>query len=251
MSELFGHTRDCLKERYALRTPAGFVPSWLPGWSNAVVIAQISPGMGARFCQWQVAFEKTGEGRGGTGGNEYCVYMLDGHCAATFGGKKNRLTAGSFAFLPPRTDFYFSQPGAGARLLVFEKKYEPLPGHETPQILVGHAGKIPGLPFLGNKDALLQTLLPADPSFDMAVNIFTYQPGATLPFVESHIMEHGLMMLEGQGIYRLDADWHPVQAGDVIWMAPYCPQWFVAMGPAPARYIYYKDVNRPLLPQAG
>ncbi len=49
----------------------------------------------------------------------------------------------------------------------------------------------------------------------MAVNIFTYQPGATLPFVETHIMEHGLLMLKGQGIYRLDADWHPVRAGDV------------------------------------
>ena len=87
-------------------------------------------------------------------------------------------------------------------------------------------------------------LLPDKPEFDLAVNIFTYQPGATLPFVESHIMEHGLVMLSGQGIYRLDADWHPVQAGDVIWMAPYCPQWFVAMGQVPASYIYYKDVNR-------
>ena len=69
-------------------------------------------------------------------------------------------------------------------------------------------------------------------------------PGATLPFVESHIMEHGLMMLKGQGVYRLDADWHPVQAGDVIWMASYCPQWFVCSGKSPASYIYYKDVNR-------
>ncbi len=51
------------------------------------------------------------------------------------------------------------------------------------------------------------------------------------------------MMLKGQGIYRLDNDWHPVREGDVIWMAPYCPQWFVAMGKAPASYIYYKDVN--------
>ena len=74
--------------------------------------------------------------------------------------------------------------------------------------------------------------------------IRTYQPGATLPFVETHVMEHGLVMLSGQGVYRLDADYHPVQAGDVIWMAPYCPQWFVAMGKTPASYIYYKDVNR-------
>ena len=51
-------------------------------------------------------------------------------------------------------------------------------------------------------------------------------------------------MLRGQGVYRLDADYHPVQAGDVIWMASYCPQWFVAMGRTPASYIYYKDVNR-------
>ena len=57
-------------------------------------------------------------------------------------------------------------------------------------------------------------------------------------------MEHGLLMLQGQGIYRLDADYHPVQAGDVIWMSAYCPQWFVAMGKTPASYIYYKDVNR-------
>ena len=37
---------------------------------------------------------------------------------------------------------------------------------------------------------------------------------------------------------------HPVKEGDAIWMAPYCPQWFVAMGKTPASYIYYKDVNR-------
>ena len=57
-------------------------------------------------------------------------------------------------------------------------------------------------------------------------------------------MEHGLLMLEGQGIYRLADSWYPVQHGDVIWMASYCPQWFVAMGKGPSRYLYYKDVNR-------
>jgi (S)-ureidoglycine aminohydrolase len=30
-------------------------------------------------------------------------------------------------------------------------------------------------------------------------------------------------------------------------MGPYCPQWFVAMGKEPARYLYYKDVNRAAL----
>jgi (S)-ureidoglycine aminohydrolase len=246
MNQLYGHTRDVIKDRYALRTPSGYVPSWLPGWRNAVAIVQISPAMGANFCQWQATFEKNGEGHGNTGANEYFACVLEGECAAMLAGEKSRLVAGSFAYLPPETDFHFSRPRAGTRLLIFEKKFEALAGHEKPGVIVGHEKKVAGTPFLGNKDALLQVLLPADPVFDMAVNIFTYQPGATLPFVETHIMEHGLLMLKGQGIYRLDADWHPVQAGDVIWMAPYCPQWFVAMGPTPASYIYYKDVNRPV-----
>ena len=97
---------------------------------------------------------------------------------------------------------------------------------------------------LPNQDARLHVLLPDTPSFDLAVNVFRFRPGATLPMVEVHVMEHGLLMLEGQGVYRLGDDWYPVRAGDVIWMAPFCPQWFVAMGKEPAAYLYYKDVNR-------
>ena len=109
---------------------------------------------------------------------------------------------------------------------------------------LGQEQDVEGQPFLGDPDALLKTLLPNDPAFDLAVNIFTYRPGATLPMVEVHVMEHGLLMLEGQGVYRLADDWYPVQQGDVIWMAPFCPQWFVAIGKGHARYLYYKDVNR-------
>ena len=65
------------------------------------------------------------------------------------------------------------------------------------------------------------------------------------PRHEIHVMEHGLLMLDGTGVYRLgDDDYFPVQAEDVIWMASYCPQWFVAMGKKPARYLYYKDIHR-------
>ena len=57
-------------------------------------------------------------------------------------------------------------------------------------------------------------------------------------------MEHGLLMLAGGGIYRLGDRWYPVTAGDFIWMAPYCPQWFGALGKTPAKYLIYKDWNR-------
>jgi len=49
-------------------------------------------------------------------------------------------------------------------------------------------------------------------SFDFAVNTMTYQPGAALSMVEMHVMEHGLVMLEGGGIYRLADAWYPVTA---------------------------------------
>jgi (S)-ureidoglycine aminohydrolase len=245
MNELFGHTRDVVKARYALRTPAGFVAGWQPGWRDATCVTQISSGMGARFCQLLVTLRETSEGHGNTGPLEYVIYVLAGTCRGELGGSRHPLAAGDYVYLPPEHEFRFGAAAPGTQLLIFQKRFEPLVGHDKPALIVGRAQDVPGQPFLGNENARLQVLLPDKPEFDLAVNIFTYQPGATLPFVESHIMEHGLMMLSGQGIYRLDADWHPVQAGDVIWMAPYCPQWFVAMGPAPASYIYYKDVNRP------
>jgi (S)-ureidoglycine aminohydrolase len=244
MNELFGFSRTVVRARYALLPPDGFVPSNLPGWKNVVVVVNISPAMGAKFSQRQITFGKNGVGQGNTNALEFFIYVLEGKCAAKIGGKKFMLAAGGYIFIPPKTDFYFGGAKNGTRLLIFQKKFEPLAGAKIPGVIVSHEKRISGQPFLGNKDARLQVLLPDTMEFDLAVNIFTYQPGATLPFVEAHVMEHGLLMLKGQGIYRLDADWHPVKAGDVIWMAPFCPQWFVAMGKTPASYIYYKDVNR-------
>lgn len=244
MNELFGFSRTVVKSRYALLTTDGFVPGNCPGWKNATVIVNISPAMGARFSQLQITLGRNGSGEGNTGTLGTFIYVLEGKCMSKIGGKKINLAAGGFVFVPPETDFHLGGAIEGTRLLIFQKKFESLVGVKKPGVVIGHEKKISGQPFLGNKDARLQVLLPNKPEFDLAVNIFTYQPGATLPFVETHVMEHGLLMLKGQGIYRLDADWHPVKTGDVIWMAPFCPQWFVATGKTPASYIYYKDINR-------
>jgi (S)-ureidoglycine aminohydrolase len=244
MPELFGSTRTTLKGRYALLAPDSFVPSYLPGWKSASVVVNISPAMGARFTQLLITLDKDGTGEGNTGANQYFIYFVEGAGSILVGDRRHRLDAGNYVYLPPGTDMQIKSSGVTTRLLVFQKRYEGGQSSEKPAAIIGHERDVKGQPFQGNEDARLQVLLPDNPAFDMAVNIFTYQPGATLPNVESHIMEHGLLMLRGQGIYRLDADWHPVQAGDAIWMSPYCPQWFVAMGKTPASYIYYKDVNR-------
>jgi (S)-ureidoglycine aminohydrolase len=244
MPEPFGFSRNVVSHRYALLTPSGFVPSFLPGWEKAVCHVLISPALGARFSQLLIKLETEGQCQGNTGPNQYLIYIVEGPASILLEDRRHRLEAGSFVYLPPGKDMQLKSGGPDTRVLIFQKEYQPLPHTARPATLVGHERDVKGQPFMGNADARLQVLLPDEPAFDMAVNIFTYQPGATLPLVETHIMEHGLMMLKGQGIYRLESDWHPVQAGDVIWMAPYCPQWFVAMGKTPASYIYYKDVNR-------
>jgi (S)-ureidoglycine aminohydrolase len=250
-SELFGHTRDVVTSRYALLTPSGFVVSTLPGWRNAECIVLISPRLGAEFTQFLISLSCDGEGSGNTGNEELFVFVLEGELSAALDATASNtmqdfpsLGAGAYLYIPAGKVYRLSSCRQKVRLLIFQKTYRPLPGMMTPDLLVGHEREIAGQPFMGNPDAMLQVLLPENLSFDLAVNIFTYQPGATLPLVETHVMEHGLLMLKGQGIYRLDRDWHPVREGDVIWMASYCPQWFVAMGPTPASYIYYKDVNR-------
>jgi (S)-ureidoglycine aminohydrolase len=245
MAKKTGTTRTVVERNYALITPDGFVPSVLPGWKNCVVFIHIAPVMnGPRFAQLTITLDENSIGEGNTGALEHFYYVQTGDCLAQVNGKKSEVTAGSYVFLPPKTKFKFSGASNGTKLIVFQKKFETLAGEKTPGFIVGHANVIEGKPFLGHEDARLQVLLPDHPSFDMAVNVFTYDPGATLPFVETHIMEHGLLMLSGQGIYCLGAEKYPVQAGDIIWMGSYCPQWFLAQGKTKSSYIYYKDVNR-------
>jgi (S)-ureidoglycine aminohydrolase len=244
MTELFGTTRSVVKGRYALITPSGLVPSQLPGWEKAVCYTLISPALNARFSQLLITLERDGKCAGNTGANQYFVYVLEGAASILLEARKHRLEAGSYAYLPSGQDVQIASSAPAARLLVFQKQYQPLRGVAKPVGFAAHERDVKGQPARANEDLRLQALLPGNSAFDMAVNILTCQPGAALPSVETPVMERGLMMLRGQGVYRLEADWHPVQAGDVIWTAPYCPQWFVAMGKTPASYIYYQDANR-------
>ena len=68
----------------------------------------------------------------------------------------------------------------------------------------------------------------------MHVNIVTFQPGAVIPFAETHVMEHGLYVLQGKAVYRLNEDWVEVQEGDFMWLRAFCPQACYAGGPGPS-----------------
>jgi (S)-ureidoglycine aminohydrolase len=240
---VFGSTRSSIGRNHALIAPDSHVQSPLPGWGGAKGILLITPAMGARFTQYLALLDAGTTSALPPAGIQRFVFVLEGALNLQSEDQTHMLTAGGYAYLPPDHN-HTLQAEAPGRILIFEKPYIPLPNHAPPAAYIGHEEEIPAAPFLGDPDALLKYLLPGSPAWDMEMNLFTFNPGACLPLVETHVMEHGLIFLQGGGIYRLDDRWYGVQEGDVIWMGPFCPQWFAAVGKTPARYLYYKDVNR-------
>jgi (S)-ureidoglycine aminohydrolase len=247
MPQLFGHTRAHVGTRHALITPGNQVNSAIPGIKGARAVVLVSPAMGARVAQTLLTFQSGGSAQIAANDAQTFGYVMGGAATVLVGTRKRRLKEGGYFFCPAGSAWSLAAPRKGTQVTLFQKRYVPLAGVRAPRPIFGSQSRVKGTPFLGDPAANLQVLLPDEPAFDMAVNLFAYQPGGHLPFVEVHIMEHGLVMLSGEGVYRLEDSWYPVRAGDAIWMAPYCAQWFVAMGKVPARYLYYKDVNRSAL----
>ena len=232
-----GHTRSAHRHDHLLLTPDTFVRAPLPGMQKATAIVHVAPAVGARFTQFTGEFEEGG--RLGPAADQRFLYVIDGELQID----GHTLAADDFAYIPAGgTSSVTAKQRASAA--VIEKPYRPFEGTPAPAFFTGRESRVKAEPLDGDASLEVRHLVPDDPAFDFAVNTMTFQPGAALPMVESHVMEHGLLMLAGGGIYRLGEYWYPVKNGDFIWMAPYCPQWFGALGKTPARYLIYKDWNR-------
>jgi len=235
-------SRVVVERNYAILPPEGIPASALPEWSLSEVRILAAPAMGSRFAQYLIDIEAGGGSEQTLAeGIEAFFYVIDGAVNISADGMSHALKAGGFVYLKPGSKFALTSKGA--KLLWLKKRYQPF-GKERPDDVAGNESAVKGEPFMGVEELLLKTLLPIHPRFDMAMNIFTFPPGFSLPVTETHVMEHGLYMLEGQGIYYLGDRWYEVRAGDFIWMGPFCPQSFYATSSSPARYIYYKDVHR-------
>jgi (S)-ureidoglycine aminohydrolase len=232
-----GQTRSAYRQDHLLQTPDTFVRAPLPGMLNATAIVHVGPARGAGFTQYTAEFAEGG--RLAPTAAQRFVYVLEGEL--TVAGRYLRMH--DYAYFPGGCDLVIEASG-DSRAAVIEKNYQPLSGGSPPAFFTGREGLVEPKLLLDDPALEVRSLLPDDPAFDCAVNTMTFQPGATLPMVEIHVMEHGLLMLAGGGVYRLGDCWYPVTAGDFIWMAPYCPQWFGALGKVPARYLIYKDWNR-------
>ncbi len=245
-----GLTRSANRRDHLLLTPDTFIRTPLPGLTKGLAIVHVAPQAGAAFTMMSVELEAGGKLTEGP--TQRFLYVLEGELTLKEPGRAepHAMSAGGYAYLPTEYE-YKLQAQTKARVAVIDKPFLPLTAaHDEevdepwPLFLIGREAEVASVPLNGDESLQVRSLLPDALAFDFACNTMTYLPGAGLSQVEIHYMEHGLLMLEGGGIYRLGDQWYPTQAGDFIWMAPFCPQWFGAIGRQPAKYLIYKDFNR-------
>lgn len=241
------HGRTRVRSRYALMPLEGFPASRLPTFPDATVKVLASPRLGAEFVQYLIDLPAGKSGQFPADDRiEVFYYVLSGTGTFTNGSHKQAIKPGSYGLTPPSQRSEFSADTT-LSLLILRKAYEPTPGIGLFKGFYGEASDVPATIWpAGETDqgSLLQTLIPDEFQYDLAMNIFTFHPGRGLPIIETHVMEHGAYILQGKGVYYLEEEWMEVEQGDFIYMAPYCPQSFYATGNTPAKYIYYKNINR-------
>jgi len=246
--------RAVFTEAYAV-IPRGvmrdIVTSFLPHWQDTRlwVIARPMSGFAETFSQYilEVAPGGGSDRPESDPAAEGALFVTAGRMRLRIGKADHTLDPGGFAFVPAGADW--SVRAEGATTLAFHwirKAYEPVEGLDAPDPVVTADAAVAPVPMPGTDGRWATTRFvdPADLRHDMHVTIVTLQPGAVIPFMETHVMEHGLYVLEGKAVYRLNRDWVEVEAGDFMWLRAFCPQACYAGGPGPFRYLLYKDVNR-------
>jgi (S)-ureidoglycine aminohydrolase len=246
--------RSMFTEAYAV-IPSGvvrdIVVSYLPFWDDTRlwVLARPLSGFAETFSQYIV---EVAPGGGSDRpeldpGAEAVLFVVDGEARLTIGDEAHALEAGGYAYLPAGARWTLRNESAEpVRFHWIRKAYEAVDGLDAPEAFVTSDRVAVPVPMPGTEGRWMTTRFvdPSDVRHDMAVNIVTFEPGAVIPFAETHVMEHGLYVLEGKAVYRLNTDWVEVEAGDFMWLRAFCPQACYAGGPGRFRYLLYKDVNR-------
>ncbi|PLP57851.1 (S)-ureidoglycine aminohydrolase [Mesorhizobium loti] len=246
--------RAVFTEAYAVipkREFSDIVTSYLPGWDKTRlwIIARPLSGFAETFSQYIMEVQPGGgsDKPEPDAGAEGVLFVVEGEVTVTLGGKNHVMKPGGYAFLPPSSGWTLRNNGqATARFHWIRKAYEKAEGVDAPEPIFTNENDIApnAMPDTDGRWATTRFVDPLDLRHDMHVTIVTFEPGGIIPFPETHVMEHGLYVLEGKAVYRLNQDWVEVQAGDYMWLRAFCPQACYAGGPGKFRYLLYKDVNR-------
>ncbi len=222
------------------------VGSVFPNMEKATSCVLTTSSLGANFNQYEFYFEPGGTFNNRNDENfEHFIFILKGKITVELDNakKKRELAEGDYAYFPPQMFFsLLNNNNEISRVILIKKKYKPF-NSLYPKEVFNNEKNIVG----DYRDTHIeQHLLPheKDMSHDMAINILSFDPGVCFGFVETHIMEHGIYMLNGCGIYWLNGDFYEVKPDDYIYMAPYCPQYFCCTGNEKVRYLLYKETNR-------
>ena len=132
---------------------------------------------------------------------EGVLFVVDGEMMLTIGEEQHKLESGGYAFLPPGARRTLHNPGSDPlRFHWIRKAYQKVDGLEVPPPFVTNERDVEPIPMPGTDGAWVTSRFvdPADLRHDMHVNIVTFRPGAVIPFAETHVMEHGLYVLEGK-----------------------------------------------------
>jgi (S)-ureidoglycine aminohydrolase len=227
------------------------VTSNLPHWRNTRLwlIARPMSGFSETFSQYvmEVAPGGGSDNPDAEAGAEHVLFVTAGLLTLTIDGQGYELDSGGYAYIPPHAKWTLLAEGPEpARFHWVRKLFEPVAGLALPTAFVTNEKDVTlnTMPDTNGVWGTTRFVDPSDTRHDMHVNIVTFQPGGVIPFEETHVMEHGLYVLEGKAVYKLNQDWVEVEAGDFMWLRAYCPQACYAAGPTPFRYLLYKDVNR-------
>jgi len=170
-----------------------------------------------------------------------------GEATLEIDGSRHDLAAGGYAYIPAGADWQLANNGdKNAVFHWIRKRYQAVDGVPAPTAFVTSDAETAPIE-MPDCDGVWSTTRFVDPTdlrHDMHVNIVTFLPGGVIPFAETHVMEHGLYVLQGTASYRLNDDWVDVEPGDYMWLRAFCPQACIATGDEPFRYLLYKDVNR-------
>lgn len=246
--------RAVFTEAYAVLprgTMRDIVTSKLPFWEGTRlwVIARPLSGFAETFSQYIVEVSPGGGSDKPEldAGAEGVLFVVEGALTLSVEGEKHDLTPGGYAFLPPGLTWTLHNTSDQvARFHWIRKAYQRVEGISVPDAFVTNEVDVPGGEMPGTNGAwkTQRFVDPDDVRHDMHVNIVSFEPGGAIPFPETHVMEHGLYVLEGKAVYLLNKDWVEVQEGDFMWLRAFCPQACYAGGPDRFRYLLYKDVNR-------
>ena len=246
--------RAVFTEAYAViprGTNRDIVTSFLPFWTGMRmwVLARPLSGFAETFSHYMVEVMPDGgsEQPETDAAAQAVLFVVEGALNLSVQGVEHPLRPGSYAYLPAGCKWEIHGQGEGRALFHWIRKaYCAVDGIAQPTAFVAHESEQTPIAMPDTDDAWTTTRFvnPQDLRHDMHVNIVTLQPGAVIPFAETHVMEHGLYVLQGKAVYRLNQDWVEVEAGDYLWLRAFCPQACYAGGPGPFRYLLYKDVNR-------